>query len=92
MVQIKKEQLVHVTRCMATQRVKSTFCKLQIRSGPEQYAKFHNPIVIEPADRRLAARRGRFNLGGKDYLFEMNIRRLVIFNLLGVLTTTVTAE
>jgi hypothetical protein len=48
--------------------------------------------VIEPADRRLAARRGRFNLGGKDYLFEMNIRRLVIFNLLGVLTTTVTAE
>ncbi len=35
--------------------------------GPEQYAKFHDPIVIEPADCRQAAKTGQFKLGGKDY-------------------------
>jgi hypothetical protein len=49
-VQIKKERLVQVTRCMATQTVKSTYCGFQSRSGPELYAKFHDPIVIVPAD------------------------------------------
>jgi hypothetical protein len=82
-VQIKKERLVQVTRCTASQTVKSAYCGFQSRSGVERYDKFHDPIVIEPADRRLAAKTGRFKLNGKDYPFEMNVRRSVIVNLVG---------
>ncbi len=39
--------------------------------------------MIEPADCQLAAKTGRFKLNKKDYLFEMNVRRLVIVNLVG---------
>jgi hypothetical protein len=82
-VQIKKERLVQVTRCTATQTIKSVYCGFQSRSGLERYAKFHDPIVIEPADCQQAAKTGRFKINGKDYLFEMNIRRSVIVDLVG---------
>jgi hypothetical protein len=82
-VQIKKERLVQVTRCTGSQTVKSVYCGFQSRSGEEQYDKFHDPIVIEPADCRLAAKTSRFKLNGRDYPFEMNVRRSVIFNLVG---------
>ncbi len=39
--------------------------------------------MIEPADCWLAAKTGQFKLGGKDYPFEMNVRRSVIVNLVG---------
>jgi hypothetical protein len=39
--------------------------------------------MIEPADCRQAAKTGRFKLNGKDYPFEMNVRRAVIVNLVG---------
>jgi hypothetical protein len=65
-VQIKKEQLVQVTRCTATQTIKSVYCGFQSRSGPEQYTKFHDSIVIEPADCRQAAKTGQFKLNGKE--------------------------
>jgi hypothetical protein len=45
--------------------------------------KFHDPIVIELADCRQAAKTGRFKLNGKDYLFEMNVRRAIIVDLGG---------
>ncbi len=51
------------------------YCGWQSRKGPERYAKFHDPIVIEPADCRMAAKTGRFKLNGKDYPFEMNVRK-----------------
>jgi hypothetical protein len=58
LIQIKKERLVQVTRCTATQTIKSVYCGFQSRLGPEPYAKFHDPIVIEPADCRQAAKMG----------------------------------
>ncbi len=82
-VQIKKERLVQVTRCTATQTIKSVYCGFQSGSGPERYAKFHDPIVIEPADCRQAAKTGRFMLNGKDYPSEMNVRRAIIVDLVG---------
>ncbi len=82
-VNIKKERLVQVTRCTASQTVKSTYCGFQSRWGPERYNKFRDLILIEPADCRLAAKTGRFKLNGKDYPFEMNVRRSVIVNLVG---------
>ncbi len=65
-IQIKKERLVQVTRWMASQTVKSVYCGFHSPSGVERYDKFHNPIVIEPADCRLAAKTGRFKINGKD--------------------------
>jgi hypothetical protein len=82
-VQIKKERLVQVFRCRASQTIESAYCGFQSCSGVEQYEKFHEPIMIEPADCRLAAKTGRFKLNGKEYLFEMNVRRSVIVNLVG---------
>jgi hypothetical protein len=49
-VQIKKERLVQVTICKASQTVKLAYCRFQSRLGVERYDKFHDPIVIEPAD------------------------------------------
>jgi hypothetical protein len=82
-VQIKKERLEQVTRCTASQTVKSTYCGFQSRSGPERYDKFRDLIMIEPADCWLAAQTGRFKLNRKDYPFVINVRRLVIVNLEG---------
>jgi hypothetical protein len=82
-VQIKKERLVQVTRCTATQMIKSTYCGFQSRLCPERYAKFHDPIVIEPADCWQAAPTGGFKPGRKDFPFKMNIRRSVIVDLVG---------
>jgi hypothetical protein len=74
---------VQVTRCTASQTVESFYCGFQSRSGVKQYEKFHAPIVIEPADCRLAAKTGKFKLNVKEYPFEMNIRRSVAVNLVG---------
>ncbi len=48
-------------------------------------AKFHDPITIEPADCRRAAKTGHFKLNGKDYPFEMNVRQGVVVDLVGSL-------
>jgi hypothetical protein len=82
-IQIKKEQLVQVTRCTGTQTIKSVYCGFQSRSGPERYAKFHDLIVIEPADCRMVAKTRRFKLNRKDYPFEMNVRGAIIVDLVG---------
>jgi hypothetical protein len=84
-VQIKKERLVQVTRCTATQTIKSVYCGWQSRTGPERYAKFHDPITIEPADCRRATKTGRFKLNGKEHPFEMNVRQGVTVDLVGSL-------
>jgi hypothetical protein len=39
--------------------------------------------MIKPADCRMAAKTGRFKLNGKDYPFEMNVRRSIIVDLVG---------
>ena len=82
-VQTKKERLVQVTRCTATETIKTAHCGWQSHSGPERYAKFHDPITIEPADCRLAAKTGRFKLHGKEHPFEMNFRQGVTVDLVG---------
>ncbi len=74
------------------QTIKSAYCGFQCRSGVERYEKFHEPIMIEPADCRLAAKTGRFKLNGKDYPFEMNVRRSVIVNLVGGLDNNSNCE
>jgi hypothetical protein len=61
---------VQVTRCTASKTIKSAYCGFQSHSGVEGYEKFLNPIVIEPADCRLAAKKGKFKLNKKEYPFE----------------------
>jgi hypothetical protein len=65
-VQIKKERLVQVTRCTGTQTIKSVYCGWQSLTGPERYAKFHDPITIEPADCRRAAKTGPSSSMGRS--------------------------
>jgi hypothetical protein len=63
--------------------VKLAYCRFQSGMGVERCDKFRNPIVIEPADCHLAAKTWRFKINGRDNPFEMNVRRLVIVNLVG---------
>jgi hypothetical protein len=91
-VQIKKEQLVQVTKCTASQTIKSAYCGFQSHSGVERLKKFHEPIVIVPADCRLAAKTEKFKLNGKEYPFEKNVRRSVIVNLVGGLDNNSNCE
>jgi hypothetical protein len=84
-VQIKKKRLVQVTRCTASQTVKSFYCGFQSQSKVKRYKRFHEPMVIKPADCRLATKTGKFKLNGKEYPFEMNVRWLVVINLVGSL-------
>ncbi len=46
-------------------------------------AKFHDPITIEPADCRQAAKTGHLKLRGKEHPFEMNVRKGVSVELVG---------
>ncbi len=68
---------------VAFRTIKSAYCGFQSRSGVERYEKFHEPIMIQPADCQLASKTGKFELNGKEYPFEMNVRRSVIVNLVG---------
>ena len=49
-VQIKKECLVQVTRCTASQTGQVGLLRVPEPLGVERYEKFHETIVIEPAD------------------------------------------
>ncbi len=74
---------MQVTRCTATQTIKTAYCGWQSCSGPERYAKFHDPITIEPADGRKASKTGCFKLNGKEHPFEMKVRQGVTVDLVG---------
>ncbi len=58
-------------------------CGWQSHAGPGRYAKFHDPITIEPADCRQAAKTEHIKLRGKDHPFEMNVRKGVSVELVG---------
>jgi hypothetical protein len=45
----KKEHLVQVTRCTATQTIQSFYCGFQSHAWVKRYEKFHELIVIKPA-------------------------------------------
>ncbi len=81
-MQIKKEQLVQVTRCTVTQMIKSTYCGFQSHVGKTRYKNFHEPIVIKLVDCTLAAKAGKFKLNGKEYQFDINVLRSVVINLI----------
>jgi hypothetical protein len=73
-VQIKKERLVQVTKCILFKTITSTFCGFQSRSGVPRYVKFRTPLTIEPSDCRLSARLGRIKINGKEHPFEMGVK------------------
>jgi hypothetical protein len=47
--------------------VKSFYCGFPSHLGVMRREKFREPILIELADCRLAAKTGKFNLNGKEY-------------------------
>ncbi len=63
-VQIKKERLVQVTKCIMFETITSTFCGFQSRAGVPRYVKFRTPLTIEPSNSRLSAKLGRIKING----------------------------
>ncbi len=73
-VQIKKERLVQVTKCIIFETITSTFCGFQSRAGVPRYVKFRMPLTIESSDCRLSAKLGRIKINGKEHPFEMGVK------------------
>jgi hypothetical protein len=73
-VQIKKERLVQVTKCIVFETITSTYCGFQSRAGVPRYVKFRTPLTIEPSDCRLSAKLGRIKINGKEHPFEMGVK------------------
>ena len=72
-VQIKKERLVQVTKCIVFETITSTYCGFQSRAGVPRYVKFRTPLTIEPSDCRLSAKLGKIKINGKEHPFEMGV-------------------
>ena len=73
-VQIKKERLVQVTKCIVFQTITSTYCGFQSGAGVPRYVKFRTPLTIEPADCRISAKLGKIKISGKEHPFEMGVK------------------
>ena len=73
-VQIKKERLVQVTKCIVFETITSTYCGFQSRAGVPRYVKFRTPLTIEPSDCRLSAKLGKIKINGKEHPFEMGVK------------------
>ncbi len=84
-VQIKKERLVQVTRCMATQTVKSVYCGWQSLTGPERYAKFHDQITNRARGLQESGQDRALQAQWEGAPFEMNVRQGVTVDLVGSL-------
>ncbi len=82
-VQIKKERLVQVTKCIVFQTITSTFCRFQSRAGVPRYVKFRTPLTIEPSDCTLLAKLGKIKINGKEHPFGMGIKTYFSVYLVG---------
>ncbi len=73
-VQIKKERLVQVTKCIVFQTITTTYCGFQSGAGVPRYVKFRTPLTIEPSDCRISAKLGKIKISGKEHPFEMDVK------------------
>ncbi len=73
-VQIKKERLVQVAKCIMFQAIMTTYCGFQSGAGVPRYVKFRTPLTIEPTDCRISAKLGKIKISGKEHPFEMGVK------------------
>jgi hypothetical protein len=70
-VQLKKERLIHTTRCQVYETIQSQFCGFQSRAGATRYIKMREALNVEPADCRLAEKMGRIKINGKEQVIQI---------------------
>jgi hypothetical protein len=73
-VQIKKERLVQVTKCVVFQTITLTFCGFQSGARVPPYVKFRIPLTIKPSNCRISAKLGRIKISGEEHPFEMDVK------------------
>ncbi len=82
-VQIKKERLVQVTKCIVFKTIMATFCGFQSGARVPRYVRFRMPLTIEPSDCRLLAKLGKIKISGKEHPFEMGVKTDISVYLVG---------
>ncbi len=50
-VQLKKERLIHTTRCQVYETIQTQYCGFQSRAGATRYLKMREALNVEPAER-----------------------------------------
>jgi hypothetical protein len=74
-VQLKKEHLIHTTRCQVYEPIQSQFCGFQSRAEVLWYIKLREALNIEPADCRLAERTNKIKINGKEHNIQIGISK-----------------
>ena len=72
-VQLKKERLIHTTRCQVYETIQSQYCGFQSRAGATRYLKMREALNVEPADCRLAERTGKIKINGKEQVIQIGV-------------------
>jgi hypothetical protein len=72
-VQLKKECLIHTTRCQVCETIQTKFCGFQSRAGATRYIKLREALNVEPADCRLAEKTGRIKINGKEQVIQIEV-------------------
>ena len=72
-MQLKKERLIHTTRCQVYETIQSQYCGFQSRAGATRYLKMREALNVEPADCRLAERTGKIKINGKEQVIQIGV-------------------
>ncbi len=72
-VQLKKERLIHTTRCQVYETIQTQYCGFQSRAGATRYLKMREALNVEPADCRLAEKTGKIKINGKEQKVQIGV-------------------
>jgi hypothetical protein len=72
-VQLKKERLIHTTRCQVYETIQTQFCGFQSRAGATRYIKLREALNMEPANCRLAEKTRRIKINGKEQVIQIGV-------------------
>ncbi len=72
-MQLKKERLIHATRCQVYETIQTQYCGFQSRAGATRYLKMREALNVEPADCRLAEKTGTIKINGKEQKVQLGV-------------------
>ena len=72
-VQLKKERLIHTTRCQVYETIQTQYCGFQSRAGATRYLKMREALNVEPAHCRLAEKTGKIKINGKEQKVQIGV-------------------
>jgi len=95
-VQIKKERLVQVTKCIVFETITSTYCGFQSRAGVPRYVKFRTPLTIPSrSSRRIVGSQpnwGRSRSMARSIHLKWALRQTSVFTWWGDWTPRATVK